>query len=65
MVRYNILDKGLTFNTQNDKRFEISLYSIEDKKVVYKIESGKLTGKFSQTIEKCIFFIVIFLTILL
>ena len=56
MVRYNILDKGLTLNPKIEKRFEISLYSIEDKKVVYKIESGKLTGKFSQTIEKCILY---------
>jgi hypothetical protein len=56
MVRYNILDKGFTFNRESDSRLEITLYNIEEKKIIYKHQSGKLTGKFSHTIEKCNFF---------
>lgn len=55
MVRYEILDKGFTFTTTNDKRLEVALYRLEDKKVLYKLESGKLSGKFSHTIEKCMY----------
>lgn len=54
MVRYSLLDKGFTFNKESDNRLEITLYNIEEKKIIYKYQSGKLTGKFSHTIEKCI-----------
>ena len=53
MVRYKVLDKSLAFSEKNDKRIEISLYNIEEKKVVFKHESDKILGKFSYSIEKC------------
>jgi hypothetical protein len=52
MVRYNILDKNISFTSNKTKRLEVYLYSTEDKKIVYKHETAKLNGKFSYTIEK-------------
>ena len=52
MVRYSILDKDLSFLNQNDKRVEITLTNILEKKIVHKHESSKLSGKFSYSIEK-------------
>jgi hypothetical protein len=52
MIRFKVVDKNLSFLSTNDKRFEITLYSMEDKKTIFKHETGKLNGKFSHHIEK-------------
>jgi hypothetical protein len=51
MVRFSILDKNLSFTENSDKRIEITVKSIDNKKQIYKHESGKMKGKFSFTIE--------------
>jgi hypothetical protein len=54
MVRWDILDKSYSFNKVNDKRIEITIHSVDDKKLLYKHETSKLNGKFSQTVEHSI-----------
>jgi hypothetical protein len=51
MVRYNILDKGLTLTTNNDKRFEITLIDDEGE-IAYTHTSSKLQSKFSYIVHK-------------
>ena len=54
IIRYEIMDqdlKNLTTLLSKDDRFEISVYSKSDKKVINTFKGQKLTGKFSQSID--------------
>ena len=54
IIRYEIMDqdlKNLTTLSSKDDRFEISVYSKSDKKVINTFKGQKLTGKFSQSID--------------
>ena len=53
IMRYNILDEDVKNMTLavNNNRFEISVYSKEEKKILNVFRSTKLSAKFSQTIE--------------
>ena len=53
ILRYSILNEEYKNETLpvNNNRFEVSIYSKEDKKIVNVFHSSKLNGKFSQTID--------------
>jgi hypothetical protein len=57
MLRFNVLDKGLTLNEANNERIIITINYIDDKKEVKRFTSNKITGKYSYNVLESILFL--------